>query len=58
MSDSNQQKLKDNQTTDSDVVIPVIGREVQKPCTRDDFLVKLANLSDEERKNPNWSIIK
>lgn len=51
-------KKKDSQTTDSDVIVPVIGRKVQKPCTRDVFLVKLANLSDEERKNPNWSIIK
>lgn len=51
-------KKKDNQTTDSDVVVPVLNGKVQKPCTRDEFLLTLANLRDEERQNPNWSIIK
>jgi hypothetical protein len=51
-------KKKDNQTTDRNLIVPVVGGKVQKECTRDEFLNTLANLSDEERKNSNWSIIK
>ena len=51
-------RKKDNQTTDRDVIVPVVAGKVRGECTRDEFLNTLANLSDEERKNPNWSIIK
>jgi hypothetical protein len=52
-----QERIRDKQTTDEDVVVPLINGEVQEECTRDEFLLTLANLSDEERQNTTWSVI-
>lgn len=53
MSDSNQQKSKDNQTTDKDKVRPVFDGKVQEETTLEQYVRDLGN----KRPN-NWSIIK
>lgn len=52
MSDSNQQKPKDSQTTDRDMVLPVFDGKVQEETTLEQYVRDLGN----KRPN-NWSKI-